>query len=351
MTYRDLLTWEHPEELNEKSLGGCNRCPKDYGYENSMCCVDVNVDPGRKICTECWDREITDTKLLEEKGLVVEEKAKIPYIELLKLEHPDEVRESTTAGRLRGLVCPHGYGYEDHRGVCPEGMSCVTCWERDIEDPKLRERYYDLASRKANENTITAEAVEDTVAMMKDDIKVVGEEAKKAGISIQEAVYRVSGIKDSGDRTEFETGAVRDMHEGKGRCDLMPLDVIGDWKGDEVLDAISCFVDENERGCLVIALEKFCDDVRQWDFPTMLLEVAVHFEEGAKKYGDNNWRKGIPVRCYIDSAVRHYLKYLRGDKDERHDRAFCWNILCCIWTCKHHPELNDYSKKEPSADA
>ena len=29
-------------------------------------------------------------------------------------------------------------------------------------------------------------------------------------------------IKDSGKRREFETGAVRDIQEGKGRCDLMP---------------------------------------------------------------------------------------------------------------------------------
>ena len=79
---------------------------------------------------------------------------------------------------------------------------------------------------------------------------------------------------------------------------------------------------------------------------TMLLEVAKHFEDGALKYGDDNWRKGIPVRCYIDSSIRHYLKFLRGDQDEPHDRAFCWNILCCIWTCKHHPELNDYGKKD-----
>ena len=80
----------------------------------------------------------------------------------------------------------------------------------------------------------------------------------------------------------------------------------------------------------------------------MFLQVAIHFEEGAKKYGENNWQKGIPVHCYIDSAVRHYLKFLRGDMDERHDRAFVWNILCCIWTCVNKPELNDYRKKENS---
>ena len=83
-----------------------------------------------------------------------------------------------------------------------------------------------------------------------------------------------------------------------------------------------------------------------YEVSTMFLEVAKHFEEGAKKYGENNWQKGIPVKCYIDSAVRHYLKHIRGDNDERHDRAFCWNIMCAIWTCKNKPELNDYRKED-----
>lgn len=33
-------------------------------------------------------------------------------------------------------------------------------------------------------------------------------------------------IKDSGERTKFEGGAVRDMHEGKGRFDLLPMCVL-----------------------------------------------------------------------------------------------------------------------------
>ena len=48
-------------------------------------------------------------------------------------------------------------------------------------------------------------------------------------------------IKDSGERTQFDTGAVRDMHTGKGRMDLLPweaLDVpgqdIGHGKGQQV---------------------------------------------------------------------------------------------------------------------
>lgn len=153
-------------------------------------------------------------------------------------------------------------------------------------------------------------------------------------------------IKDSGNRREFETGAVRDIQEGKGRCDLMPLDVVSRCiythkTGDKILFAISEFIKKNEIVFLYYCLDKFAD-YQNVDKATMFLEASKHFEEGAKKYGENNWQKGIPTHCYIDSAVRHYLKYLRGDTDEPHDRAFVWNILCCIWTCIHKPELNDY---------
>lgn len=170
---------------------------------------------------------------------------------------------------------------------------------------------------------------------------------------------RAPRILDSGDRTEFETGAVRDMREGKGRCDLLPLDVVARYidfcvnhNDASVLIPISQFLEDGDCNHLYGSVYTFTLKAQAFNMShyTMLLEVAKHFEEGAKKYGDNNWRKGIPVRCYIDSAVRHYLKYLRGDKDEPHDRAFCWNILCAIWTCKHMPELNDYRKDDTNAD-
>lgn len=168
------------------------------------------------------------------------------------------------------------------------------------------------------------------------------------------ALVEQPSILDSGNRREFESGAVRDIQEGKGRCDLLPLDVVGaylygsEWVADDykptiVFERLNKFTKTGQVDYLIKALreaEIFEDDY------TMLLEVSKHFEEGAKKYGDRNWQKGIPVRCYIDSAVRHYLKFLRGDKDEPHDRAFCWNILCAIWTCKHKPELNEYGKEE-----
>lgn len=164
-------------------------------------------------------------------------------------------------------------------------------------------------------------------------------------------------IKDSGERREFESGAVRDIQEGKGRCDLMPLDVVADHMPSPILEQIAGFMRLNEPQFLWNAMDLFQYEAfpmgmvyTKQRMANTLLEVAKHFEEGAKKYGEYNWQMGIPVKCYIDSAVRHYLKWLRGDKDEPHDRAFCWNIMCAIWTCKHKPELNDYRKEKQDAE-
>ena len=155
-------------------------------------------------------------------------------------------------------------------------------------------------------------------------------------------------IKDTGERRKFETGAVRDIAEGKGRCDLLPLDVVEkimlspayEGNKDLVIRDISLFIEEGDEGILARSLYMFMI-ARNWDFYTMLLEVSKHFEEGAKKYGEYNWQKGIPLHCYIDSGVRHYLKWCRGDNDEPHDRAFVWNILCALWTLENKPEMND----------
>lgn len=166
-------------------------------------------------------------------------------------------------------------------------------------------------------------------------------------------------ILDSGERRQFETGAVRDIQEGKGRCDLLPLDVIADFMLDgssaDILSNIAAFQRSGHLEHLRHAIRTFAtnrmpvapgENAANACLSNLFLEVAKHFEEGCKKYGDNNWQKGIPTHCYIDSAVRHYLKFIRGDKDEPHDRAFCWNILCCMWTCIHKPELDDYHKDD-----
>lgn len=95
-------------------------------------------------------------------------------------------------------------------------------------------------------------------------------------------------VQDSGARQEFDTGSVRDTRDGKGRFDLIPVDA--------------------------------------------LTRLAVHFENGAKKYGDRNWEKGQPLSRYLDSAIRHTLKVLDGRVDEDHAAAAIWNMMAFIHT-------------------
>lgn len=159
-------------------------------------------------------------------------------------------------------------------------------------------------------------------------------------------------ILDSGDRTQFPSGAVRDMREGKGRFDVMPLEVVAEMMHDSVIHDIAYFMHTNDTTYLYRALCRFALDHYMNEgnknqpmntvYADMCLDVAVHYEQGAKKYGPDNWRKSIPVWCYIDSAVRHYMKVLRGDTDEPHAKAFVWNIMCCIWEVDHNKkESND----------
>ena len=230
------------------------------------------------------------------------------------LEKARELNPDSSADEIMEDLCPYQVFEQKHPPCWVDKNSdyrCKICWNREMSEKKENE---------------------------------VIEELKK----IAEKVSNSPHILDSGNRRQFESGAVRDIQEGKGRCDLLPLDVASkcipyNTHHCAVLIAIDNFQNTGNTDYLYEALEKFGELFFKSRY-TMLLEVAIHFEEGAKKYGENNWQKGIPVRCYIDSAVRHYLKYLRGDKDEPHDRAFCWNLMCAIWTCEHKPELNDYAK-------
>jgi hypothetical protein len=158
-------------------------------------------------------------------------------------------------------------------------------------------------------------------------------------------MMEIETIKDSGDRRQFGTGAVRDM-ACKGRCDLLPWDVI---PGRSAEDSLVQFCDymskavhhielaDSIRGCLDV----FVDAAYFGSYETALLDVAFHYEAGAKKYSARNYELGIPVDVFLDSAGRHYLKWLRGDKDECHDRAVVWNLLSALWMIKHHPEMVD----------
>lgn len=155
-------------------------------------------------------------------------------------------------------------------------------------------------------------------------------------------------LNDSGFRKTFASGAVRDTPTGKGRCDLMDLECASLLlDSDVILKIIDKFLNNKDPGVLLAAMAAFADQ-HYPDRKTSLLELSKHFEQGANKYNPNNWKAGIDLHCYIDSAVRHYLKFLRGDTDEPHDRAFLWNLMCGRWTLLNRPDVDDidasYSK-------
>lgn len=152
-------------------------------------------------------------------------------------------------------------------------------------------------------------------------------------------------IKDSGERREFSTGAVRDIAEGKGRCDLLPLEIIYLLTEDIIFRLIETYIRSGNLTYLLSAIDEFSKN-RYGDIPTAMLEVAKHYEDGANKYAERNWEIGIPLHCYIDSGVRHYLKFKRGDVDEPHGRAFLWNMMGAMWTHTNKPEMIDLPFKE-----
>ena len=152
-------------------------------------------------------------------------------------------------------------------------------------------------------------------------------------------------ILDSGNRTEFETGAVRDIQEGKGRCDLLPLGEVANLMQSDEIGEIELFRITGDKVHLQRCLDRFLLNSKFSCMAEMILEVAKHFEEGCKKYGPDNWRKGIFLGRYADSGIRHYLKYKMGMVDERHDRAFVWNVLCAMWTYENIPEMDDFTAK------
>ena len=156
-------------------------------------------------------------------------------------------------------------------------------------------------------------------------------------------------IKDSGQRRTFETGSVRDVSEGKGRCDLLPLGVMGEFLFDGILLNIERYIRRGNVDDLFWVLEhigRTCYDNPYF----MFLDVAKQYEGGAKKYGDRNWEKGQPLHVYIDSGVRHYLNFKAGLTDEPHLRAFVWNILGAIWTHLNKPEMIDLPFKKVLGD-
>jgi hypothetical protein len=96
-------------------------------------------------------------------------------------------------------------------------------------------------------------------------------------------------VKDSGERHEFGGGMVRDTAEGKIDYTL-------------IFDGIM---------------------YKRW---------AEHLNKGAEKYAPRNWMLGIEAQDldvrerFKQSATRHFIQWLKGERDEDHAAAVFFNI-------------------------
>lgn len=229
-------------------------------------------------------------------------------------------------------------------------------------------------------------------------------------------------IKMDGEEARFDGGAVRYTKNGKGRLDLVPNNVCENilrkaWESfyanegtmstskSDILKAAMGYCKETmfENVIMFMTIFLYCDaeistddsgeetyDCPDFDtfiraYSEMVLDVAHHYEDGAEKYGIDNWKKGIPIvggergGNFTDSMLRHlhqmmsaifgemttdengvmaFQPYSSADKysagsllfdavalkfyivnddgrtfrnEEPHHRAVLWNAMCALW--------------------
>lgn len=170
-----------------------------------------------------------------------------------------------------------------------------------------------------------------------------------------------SGLNDTGARTVASTGALREPATGKGRFDLTSPTIA------RVLESMLPAIDD---GTLYLSRENIFllyatidayywledDDSEHlnhaiqniiyacgWDsespsISNAMMRLARHYENGATKYADRNWEKGLPISRCFDSGVRHMQRYIDGDRSEDHLAAAIWNFLAIL----HYKEYKFY---------
>lgn len=90
------------------------------------------------------------------------------------------------------------------------------------------------------------------------------------------------------------------------------------------------------------AVRQKLDDVR-FDLisPIALRRLAQTYAEGAKKYSDHNWRKGMPFSSILNHILNHIVKHLLGDRSEDHLAHAAWGFFAWMEFEETKPDLND----------
>ncbi len=119
----------------------------------------------------------------------------------------------------------------------------------------------------------------------------------------------------------FSTGAVRNDDRFKYKASEHPFPV--DLPIYQVYDDKYKWVDYHEAE-------------RPLDYGLLpystIVGLLVHLAIGAKSYGRNNWKQGIPLSSYYNSASRHLMQWWAGANDEPHLYSAFTNIMMALWT-------------------
>ena len=70
--------------------------------------------------------------------------------------------------------------------------------------------------------------------------------------------------------------------------------------------------------------------------PSCIRRLALIYNEGATRYGDYNWTKGLPYTNTLDHALEHLTKYLTGDRSEDHLAKVVWGMFVLMYQDDHH---------------
>lgn len=177
-------------------------------------------------------------------------------------------------------------------------------------------------------------------------------------------------IKMDGTPQAFAGGAIRYSKTGKGRFDLIPSDVVCKIITDtgklfdmgnyyvglddiieeaysehyvSVIASLVCFIYHKEFKNPTAKTFDFGLTFNEFmiAFGRMLSDLAIHYEKGAEKYGENNWKKGIPAQSFRDSGLRHLSQWISGETDEPHHIAAIWNFFGLIWLAIQNDKSNN----------
>ena len=135
-------------------------------------------------------------------------------------------------------------------------------------------------------------------------------------------------------RETFESGAVRDTTDY--RYDLIPIQTLhllldfphSNIRAQALISALSAYYTSEDEDVMTV-LVNLSEFVKvQVSQLAHLYAQAMH--EGAGKYGENNWRKGIPAPNLLNHALHHLFKLVSGDQSENHRSHLVWNVLTLI---------------------